>query len=135
MSSNKTAPSPNSKKYASILEEALAFIIKEKEADRSIFWSLRDSLMDDFVDWNEVRIASPDRLEKAFAKLKNGESKRKVIQALLNKIFSRSGSLDHQFMLDFSSEALEDYLAGVMEMNEKTRAALIEKVLAPHLKK
>jgi hypothetical protein len=84
--------------------------------------------MEEFVDWNEVRLVSHDRLERFFSPLNRGEYKRKALQAVLNKIFSRSGSLDYQFMMDFESEDLEDYLAGIMELEEGTRKRLMLRV-------
>lgn len=90
--------------------------------------SFKKSLFESFVDWNEVRLVSPDRLTPFFGEGPEADYGRKVIQALLNKIFSRGGSLDHQFLMDFEAEDLEDYLAGIMEMKESTRKRLLLRV-------
>ena len=90
--------------------------------------SFKQNLLEEFVDWNEVRLVAPDRLMPFFGKLANGDYKRKALQAVLNKIFSRSGSLDYQFMMDFESDDLEDYLAGIMELLEGTRKRLMLRV-------
>jgi hypothetical protein len=89
---------------------------------------LKKQMLEEFVDWNEVRIVSPDRLSKYFTNLENGEYKRTALQALLNKIFSRSGSLDYQFLMDFESNDLEDYLTGIMELREATIKRVILRV-------
>jgi len=104
-----------------LLVESLGFDAKALDAFKA-------SLFESFVDWNEVRLVSPDRLTPFFGEGADAEYGRKVIQALLNKIFSRGGSLDHQFLMDFEAEDLEDYLAGIMEMKESTRKRLLLRV-------
>jgi|SaaInlStandDraft_1057018.scaffolds.fasta_scaffold02630_5 hypothetical protein len=109
-----------------LLIESLGFDTKGLEAFKS-------SLFESFVDWNEVRLVSADRLTPFFGQGQEAEYGRKVVQALLNKIFSRGGSLDHQFLMDFEAEDLEDYLAGIMEMKESTRKRLLLRVFKKNI--
>jgi ribosomal protein S16 len=114
---------------APLMEQLIDNILSDGEdfCDTTIR-SFKQSILDEFVDWNEVRLVAPDRLMPFFSTLNNGEYKRKALQAILNKIFSRSGSLDYQFMMDFESDDLEDYLAGIMELREGTRKRLMLRV-------
>lgn len=114
---------------APLMEQLIDNIVSDGEVyDEEKVRALKHKLMEEFVDWNEVRLVSHDRLASFFEGLNNGEYKRKALQAVLNKIFSRSGSLDYQFMMDFESEDLEDYLAGIMELQESTRKRLMLRV-------
>jgi hypothetical protein len=114
---------------APLMEQLIDNIISDGDVFREeVVRDLKQSLMDHFVDWNEVRLVSNDRLESFFSQLEKGDYKRKALQAVLNKIFSRSGSLDYQFMMDFESDDLEDYLAGIMELQEGTRKRLMLRV-------
>lgn len=109
----------------SLLEQIVDVILSEDEKKATLAEETRDKLTTQFVDWNEIRIVMPDRLQPFFSVHKNGDYKLKAVQAVLNKIFSRSGSLAHQFLLDLEIEALEDYLAGIMELSESTRKNII----------
>lgn len=114
---------------SSLMEQLIDNIMSDGEVySKEDIDGLKASLLEDFVDWNEIRLVSPDRLKVYFEGLNEGEYKRKVLQAVLNKIFSRSGSLDYQFMMDFESEDLEGYLAGIMELKEGTRKRLMLRV-------
>lgn len=117
----------------SLIENMIDTILLERGEDPTAIDKLKSELMKEFVDWNEIRLVSPDRLEGFFEKLGNGDYKRKVVQALLNKIFSRSGSLDFQFLLDFETDDLEDYLSGIMEMSEETRKLLLVRVFKKNI--
>jgi len=112
----------------SVLEQIIENILSEGESNKPKLDQIFQDLKDYFVDWNEVRIVPIDRLEKFFEGFKEGAYKLKVIQAILNKIFSRTGSLDYKFLIDFEADALEDYLAGIMEMKEDTRKRIILRV-------
>lgn len=113
---------------SNLMEQLIENILSEKEESNKYVGETREKLLEEFVDWNEIRLVSADRLDDFFAKLADGQYKRKVLQALLNKIFSRSGSLDYQFLMDFETEDLEDYLSGIMEMSEETRKRLLVRV-------
>jgi hypothetical protein len=111
-----------------ILEQIIECIMLEHEDTPEKSLEIKKKLMEEFVDWNEVRIVREERLEPFFNDLQNPKYKLKVLQAVLNKIFSRSGSLEYQFLLDLEKGDLEDYLTGIMELNESTRKMLILKV-------
>lgn len=111
-----------------LLEQLIDNILTEGGSSDSQVENLKKEMLEEFVDWNEIRIVSPDRLAKYFTGLENGEYKRTALQALLNKIFSRSGSLDYQFLMDFESNDLEDYLTGIMELREATIKRVILRV-------
>lgn len=111
-----------------LLEQVLETMLGEREKDAEAALKAMARLLKEFVDWNEVRIVSQDRLLPFLEDLWGGAYKAKVVQAFLHKIFSRSGSLDVQFMLDLEQEALEDYLAGIMEMREGTRKILLLRI-------
>jgi len=113
----------------SLLEQLIDHLLIESLGlDTKGLESFKSSLFEIFVDWNEVRLVAPDRLKPFFGQTHEAEYGRKVIQALLNKVFSRGGSLDHQFLMDFEAEDLEDYLAGIMEMKESTRKRILLRV-------
>ena len=124
----KSKKAPLAENNGTLLENILDTIMSEKDADPGLTGKTKSELLREFVDWNEIRLVAPYRLLNFFEKHSTGEYKRKVVQALLNKIFSRSGSLDYQFLLDFEGDALEDYLSGIMEMNEETRKLLLVRV-------
>jgi hypothetical protein len=125
----KEAPSVDSYQSSSpLLEQLIDNILTEGGPSDEEVEKLKKQMLEEFVDWNEVRIVSPDRLSKYFTNLENGEYKRTALQALLNKIFSRSGSLDYQFLMDFESNDLEDYLTGIMELREATIKRVILRV-------
>lgn len=125
----KEAPSVDSYQSSSpLLEQLIDNILTEGGSSETKVDELKKQMLQEFVDWNEIRIVSPDRLSKYFYDLENGEYKRTALQALLNKIFSRSGSLDYQFLMDFESNDLEDYLTGIMELKETTIKRVILRV-------
>ena len=111
-----------------LIEQLIDNILTEGGSEEDEIHKFKAAMLEEFVDWNEVRIVSPDRLAKYFVKIENGDYKRTALQALLNKIFSRSGSLDYQFLMDFSSNDLEDYLTGIMELRETTIKRVILRV-------
>lgn len=126
------AAAPKVKEYestGSLIDQLIDNILEESlELDEAGIEKFKSRIFEEFVDWNEVRLVSADRLVPYFGTEAAGVYCRKALQALLNKIFSRSGSLDYQFLMDFESEDLEDYLAGIMEMNEGTRKRLLLRV-------
>ncbi len=111
-----------------LLEQIIENIFLESVASAQDAADLIGELLTSFVDWNEVRIVAPERLLPHFEGVANGDYKIKAMQAFLNKIFSRSGSLDYQFLLEFDLGGLEDYLSGVMEFREKTRKLILLRV-------
>ena len=111
-----------------VLEQIIECIMLENEDTPAKSHKIKKKLMQEFVDWNEVRIVREERIGPFFGDLQEPEYKLKVLQAVLNKIFSRSGSLEYQFLLDFEKGDLEDYLTGIMELKESTRKMLILKV-------
>lgn len=111
-----------------LLEQLIDNILNEGGPAIDEVEKIKEALLKDFVDWNELRLVSPDRLAPFFKDIYNGEYKRTALQALLNKIFSRSGSLDYQFLMDFEANDLEDYLTGIMELKESTIKRLILRV-------
>ncbi|MBF0196447.1 MAG: hypothetical protein HQL32_01995 [Planctomycetes bacterium] len=118
---------------ANLLEQIIDNILSEREEDDSMIQGVKDKLLVEYVDWNEIRLVSPDRLAVFFEALVDGEYKRKVLQAFLNKIFSRTGSLEHSFLNDFEDSDLDDYLAGIMEMREETRKRILLRVFKRHI--
>ncbi len=125
----KARKSPAFDSKASLLEQVLENLLSEGEDRPELARSVMEGLMKDFVDWNEARVSAADRIVPHFSALKDPEYKAKAVQALLGKIFSRSGSLEHQFLIDMETEALEDYLAGIMELREDTRKNLMLRVM------
>jgi hypothetical protein len=108
-----------------ILEQIIEAILVENEETVNKSQKIKKKLMEEFVDWNELRIVGVERLSPFFQGLSVPDYKLKVLQAVLNKIFSRSGSLECQFLNDFDKSDLEDYLTGIMELKESTRKMLI----------
>ena len=73
---------------SSLMEQLIDNIMSDGEIySKEEIDGLKASLLEDFVDWNEIRLVSPDRLKVYFEGLNEGEYKRKVLQAVLNKIF------------------------------------------------
>jgi len=125
----KQAPSVEVYQSSSpLLEQLIDNILLEDGPSNEVVTTLKTGLLQEFVDWNEIRIVSSDRLASYFQELINGDYKRMALQALLNKIFSRSGSLDYQFLMDFEANDLEDYLTGIMELRENTIKRLMLRV-------
>lgn len=123
------SPSVDSYQSSSpLLEQLIDNILSEGGSENEAIESLKETMLQEFVDWNEVRLVSPDRLASYFEKIDDGDYKRTALQALLNKIFSRSGSLDYQFLMDFETNDLEDYLTGIMELRENTIKRIILRV-------
>jgi len=123
------SPSVDSYQSSSpLLEQLIDNILSEGGSESEAIESLKETMLQEFVDWNEVRLVSPDRLASYFQKINDGDYKRTALQALLNKIFSRSGSLDYQFLTDFETNDLEDYLTGIMELRENTIKRIILRV-------
>lgn len=116
-----------------ILEQIIECVLDQDESDLNVVKEVKNQLLVDFVDWNEVRIVTKERLSPSLKKLTHNDYKVKVLQAVLNKIFSRTGSLECQFLLDFEKNDLEDYLTGIMELTEYSRKRLILRVFKKHV--
>lgn len=125
---NKATPVEEYESNSPLLEQLIENILSEKSNDLDVSQKVQTELLNEFVDWNEIRIVASERLTPFFGVYEDGQYKVKVLQAVLNKIFSRSGSLDYQFLLDFEQDDLEDYLSGIMELNESTRKRLLLRV-------
>lgn len=125
------AKSRSSQPYHStrpLMEQIIENILLENEKNPASPQKTMEMLLKEFVDWNEVRVVTMERLLPFFKNIESGEAKAKSLQAFLNKIFSRSGSLECQFLLELDVDALEDYLAGIMEFKEGTRKTIIIRV-------
>lgn len=128
LSKAKRAPSYSSS--SSLLGQCIENILAEGENDETAAGDLIKRLLAEFVDWNEVRIVSAERLRPLLevSQTQQIDYKLKALQAFLNKIFSRSGTLDYQFLIDFDLNALEDYLSGITELIDHTRMRLVLRV-------